>query len=200
MDLHKLNMRIFSKPIEYNINNVNKVMVYCFAQNISMIEHMVSGLKQHNIHTVHIIKNTKEISGVANYEEIEKKYKELGISVIPIPFFEETINTKKESNKVIDYAVMNKIDNIIICAPTFHILRATLTIISSAIQKGFNINFSSIIVNISNWNTLCITQQGSTKEAFHNLLELELDRIYEYTKNGDILAFKVIWNYLDKFV
>ena len=197
MELYKLNTRIFSKPIEYNRNNL---MVYCFAHNISTIEHMVNGLNQHNIHTVHILQNIKEMSGVSKYEVIDKKYKELGITVIPIPFFEELINTKNESNRVIEYAVMNKIDNIIICAPTFHILRATLTIISSAIQKGVNINFSSIIVNTNNWNTLCITHQGNTKETFHNVLELELDRIYEYTKNGDILAFKVIWNYLDKFV
>lgn len=200
MELYKLNTRIFSKPIEYNINNSNNVMVYCFAHNISTIEHMVSGLNKHNIHTVHILKNTKEMSGVATYEAIEKKYKELGIRVILIPFFDDIINTKNESNRVIEYAVMNKIDNIIICAPTFHILRASLTIISSAIQKGFNIKFSPIIVNTNNWNKQCITHQGNTTDTFNNVLELELDKIYEYTKKGDILAFKVIWNYLDKFV
>ena len=113
MELYKLNTRIFSKPIEYNINNSNNVMVYCFAHHISTIEHMVSGLKQHNIHTVHILKNTKEMSGVENYEVIEQKYKKLGITVIPIPFFEELITTKNESNRVIEYAILNKIDNII---------------------------------------------------------------------------------------
>jgi hypothetical protein len=161
---------------------------------------MVSGLKQHNIHTVHILKNTKKMSGVENYEVIEQKYKKLGITVIPIPFFEELITTKNESNRVIEYAILNKIANIIICAPTFHILRATLTIISSAIQKGVNINFSSIIVNTNNWNMRCITHQGNTEDTFQNVLELELDRIYEYMKKDDILTFKVIWNYLDKFV
>lgn len=197
MELYKLNTRIFSKKIEYNKNNL---IVYCFAHNISMIEHIVDGLIQHNIHIVHILKNIKEISGVENYEVIEKKYKELGITVALIPFFEDTINTKNESNIVIEYAMINKIDNIIICAPTFHILRASLTIISSAIQKGVNINFSSIIVNNSNWDTQCITHQGNTKDKYHNVLELELDRIYEYKKKGDILSFKIIWNYLDKFI
>ena len=95
---------------------------------------------------------------------------------------------------------MKKIDNIIICAPTFHILRAALTIISSAIQKGVNINFSSIIVNNSNWYRQCITHQGNTKDIYHNVLEIELDRIHEYTKKCDIVSFKVIWEYLDKFV
>jgi hypothetical protein len=198
MDLYKLNTRIFSKSIDYK--NEKNVMVYCFAHNISMIEHIVDGLKQHNIHAVHILKNIKEMSGLLNYEIIEKKYKELGITVDLIPFFEDMINTKNESNRVIEYALMNKIDNIIICSPTFHILRASLTIISSAIQKGVNINFSSIIVNNSNWYTPCITHQGNTKDIYHNVLELELDRIYEYTKKCDILSFKVIWDYLDKFV
>ena len=197
MDLYKLNTRIFSKPIDYNKNNI---MVYCFAHNISMIEHIVDGLKQYNIYTVHIIKNIKEMSGVANYEVIEKKYKELGITVSLIPFFEDMIHTKNESNRVIEYAMMNKIDNLIICAPTFHILRASLSIISSAIQKGVNINISPIIVNNSNWNRECITHQGNTKDIYHNILEIELDRIYEYTKKGDILSFKLIWDYLDRFV
>ena len=197
MELYKLNTRIFSNKIEYNKNNV---MVYCFAHNSSMIEHIVDGLIHHNIHTVHILKNIKEMSGVENYEIIEKKYKELGIIVVLIPFFEDTINTKNESNRVIEYALMNKIDNIIICAPTFHILRASLTIISSAIQKGLNINFSSIIVNVNNWYMPCITQQANTMDVYHNVLELELDRIYECMKKGDILSFKLIWDYLDKFV
>jgi len=197
MDLYKLNTRIFSKPIDYNKNNI---MVYCFAHNISMIEHIVDGLKENNIQRVYILKNIKEMSGVANYEIIEKKYKELGITVSFIPFFEDMINTKNESNRVIEYAMMNKIDNIIICAPTFHILRASLTIISSAIQKGVYINISSIIVKNSNWNRQCITHQGITKDIYHNILEIELDRIYEYMKKGDILSFKVIWRYLDKFV
>ena len=197
MELYKLNTRIFSNKIDYNRNNL---MVYCFAHNICMIEHIVDGLIQHNIYAVHILKNIKQMSGVENYEVIEKKYKELGISVIFIPFFEDMINTKNESNRVIEYAMMNKIDNIIICAPTFHILRASLTIISSAIQNGVNINISSIIVNNSNWNRQCITHQGNTMDTYHNILELELDRIYEYMKKGDILSFKVIWQYLDKFV
>ena len=109
-------------------------------------------------------------------------------------------NTKNESNRVIEYAMINKIDNIIICAPTFHILRATLTILSSAIQKGVNINISSIIVKNSNWNRQCITHQGNTNDNYHTILEIELDRIYEYMKKGDILSFKVIWQYLDKFL
>lgn len=198
MELYKLNTRIFSNSIDYK--NKKNVMVYCFAHNNCMIQHIVDGLVDHNIHTVHILKNIKEMSGVANYEVIEKKYKELGISVTFIPFFEDMINTKNESNRVIDYAMINKIDNIIICAPTFHILRATLTILSSAIQKGVNINISSIIVKNSNWNRQCITHQGNTNDNYHNILEIELDRIYEYMKKGDILSFKVIWQYLDKFL
>jgi len=198
MELYKLNTRIFSNSIDYK--NKKNVMVYCFAHNICMIQHIVDGLIQHNIRTVHIIKNIKEMSGVANYEVIEKKYKELGISVTFIPFFEDRINTKNESNRVIEYAMINKIDNIIICAPTFHILRATLTILSSAIQKGVNINISSIIVKNSNWNRQCITHQGNTNDNYHTILEIELDRIYEYMKKGDILSFKVIWQYLDKFL
>ena len=195
MDLYKLNTRIFSNIIDYNKNT----MVYCFAHHISMIEEIVSGLKKYNIETIHIIKNLNEMSGVASYEAIVNKYKEFGINTLLIPFFDKLIHTKNESNKVVDYAIEHKIDNIILCAPVFHILRASLTIISSAIQKGVNIKFSSIIAEPKSWNTLCITHQGKTNEVMHKVLELELDRIYKYMILFDILSFQTILNYLDKF-
>ena len=196
MDLYKLNTKIFSKSINYK--NKNDTIVYCFAHNLLSVKEMAQELKEYNIDTVHIIKNIKEVSGVISYEIIVNKYKEYGINTILVPFFESIIHTKNESNTIIEYANYNKIQNIIICAPIFHILRASITLISSAIQKGININFMPIIIKKYNWKNIYMTHQGNTNDTCENILEMELDRIYEYTKKGDIKPFKTIIKYLDK--
>lgn len=54
--------------------------------------------------------------------------------------------------------------------------------------------------NVHKNNILFIINGGNTNDNYHNILEIELDRIYEYMKKGDILSFKVIWQYLDKFL
>lgn len=50
----------------------------------------------------------------------------------------------------------------------------------------------------NNWKNVYITHQGNTNDTCENILEMELNRIYEYTKKGDIKSFKTIIEYLNK--
>ena len=193
-DLLKLSTRIYSNPIIFN----SDTMVYCFSHKISTLDPMINMLKKYKINKVHIIKNLEAISGVETYDKIVEKYKENNIECILIPFNYNIIQTKYESNIVIKHASDFLYKNIIIVAPIFHILRATMTMISSAIEQESNLGIISIINDTSQWNQQCITHQGLTNDTIINTLELEFDRILKYMTKGDIKSTQKIWEYLDK--
>jgi hypothetical protein len=203
LDLLKLSIRIFSTPIERVYTSAIEIdshtLIYCFAHNINMLNPMIYSLKKHNIIKIHIIQNAYSVSGVETYEENMKKYNEHGIVTAYIPFNHDIIHTKNESDIVIDYARNNGYKNIILLAPTFHILRATMTMISSAIEKEADIKIQSIINDTSDWNELCSTHQGNTYATLNDTLELDLDRIFKYMEKGDIKRSSEIWEYLNKY-
>ena len=194
MLLQKLSMRIFSNPIEIDSNT----LVYCFSHNLSMLDNMIYSLQIYNIKKIHIIKNQHAISGVPNYEDVVNKYKLFAIETELIPFDYDIIQTKHESDAVIKYALEHKYKRIILVAPIFHILRGTMTMISSAIENMANIKFCSIINQTLNWNALCSTHQGNTYTTLSNTLDLELERIANYIEKGDIKKCDEIWQYLDR--
>lgn len=199
MELFKLNTRLFSMPNE--IKNDTSTLVYCFAHHENNIFNIVDGLKQHSITNIYILQNQTEMSGIDDYKKNSSHYKSFDISTSFIPFSDSTINTKNESDTVIQYALTNNIKKIFICAPTFHILRAAMTIISSAIIINADIKFTVLVPPMENKNWLeksFTTHQGESNEKSGELLELELDRIYSYINKGDIKPANEIWKYLDK--
>lgn len=193
INLLKLSTRIYSNTI---INDSN-TLIYCFSHNIETINPMIDMLKKHNIKKIHIIKNLVAVSGVDNYKIIEEKYNKNNITCVLIPFNHEIIHTKNESNTVIKYAMDNLYKNIIVVAPIFHVLRATMTIISSAIEQYANIRITSIINETLKWNTYYSTHQGNTNTSLTNIMDLEIERILKYTEKGDIKSCSDIWEYLD---
>lgn len=194
MELHKLTMRIFSNPIEIDSNT----LVYCLSHNLSMLDDMIYSLQRYNIEKIHIIKNQHAMSGVPNYNNVVEKYSLFAIDTELIPFEYDIIHTKNESNAVLKYALEHNYKRIILVAPIFHILRASMTMISSAIENMANIKFCSIINQTSTWNTLCSTHQGHTYTTLYNTLDLEFERIVKYMEKGDIKNCGEIWQYLDR--
>jgi len=193
MDLLKLATRIYSNKIIYNSNT----LVYCFSHKISSLDPMINMLKIHNINKIHIIKNLYSVSGVESYDKIVKKYNDNNIECNLIQFNYDIIQTKYESDTVIKYAIDNMYNKIIIVAPIFHILRSTMTLISSTIQQNKNIDITSIINHTSNWNDNYITHQGNCNDTITNILDYEFERILKYIAKKDIKSCEEIWEYLN---
>lgn len=194
INLLKLSTRIYSNPIIYNSNT----LVYCFSHKISSLDPIINMLKIYKINKVHIIKNLEAVSGVESYDRVVEKYKENNIECILIPFNYDIIQTKYESDIVIKYAKDFLYKKIIIVAPIYHILRATMTMISSAIEQDSNISINSIINHTLNWKEKYVTHQQRTNDTISNILTMEIDRIFKYMTKGDIKSTQKIWEYLDK--
>lgn len=190
--LVKFCLRYFSNPTKID----NDAIVYCFAHNSSSIETIILTLKKYNINKIFLINNKKSVSGVETFDYNMRIYNDNNIKVTPIDYNESIIQTKIESNAVIDYLIKHNINKIILIAPIFHILRASLTFISSAMEYNFFINITSLLDNNCIWNNKYITHQGQNELTVDLLLDKEIERIKIYTQKGDIKDIKLILNYL----
>ena len=180
--------------LKYPISNNS--FIYCFSHHLQTIPYIAKDLQNKNIQTIYIIKNKTKMSGVDTYDTISEKYKEYNITTKFIPYTQSTINTKVESNVVIQWAIDNKIDELVIVAPPFHIIRALMTIISSSIELHSNIHIRSFIPSTFNLNETYITHQGLTCASINELILMEVERIEKYMEKGDIKAIEQIYNYL----
>lgn len=193
-NINRLAIRILSDSIP---NHKNRIF-YCYAHNDLNIECMaksvINNIKEGD--KVYILDNKSKMSGVSKSLIVSNQYKNLNINTNKIPYENETINTKIESNAVIEWAKKNNIKDLIICAPPFHILRAFMTIVSSAIDINYKINIYAITGIVDNWRKMTISHQGLNKTSYNQFIELELDRISIYNKKGDIKNANIIWDYL----
>ena len=140
------------------------------------------------------------MSGVSECNTVERLYNNFDIPIKFIQYENNWINTKIESIAVIDWCIENKIKNIIICAPIFHIVRAYMTMVSSQLEKESNIdiNIYAQSAPIDKWSNTTITHQGENINSFNNFIRIELDRIDEYILKGDIKCPQQIWDYMMK--
>lgn len=176
-------------------------VIYCFAHNDINIPYIAQHIKLlSNIYPVYILENINNMSGVSECKSVEKLYNSFSIPIKFIPYDNNWINTKIESKAVIDWCIKNKIKNIIICAPIFHIVRAYMTMVSSQLDKGHNIdiNIYAQSAPIDKWSNTTITHQGKSINSFNNFIRIELDRIDEYALKGDIKDPQTIWEYMMK--
>lgn len=194
-NLARLSIRICLDIIPNKLDG--KTVIYCFAHNNINLKLIADAIKDKSIiYQTYILNNKKYMSGVSQGVEVENFYKSNNINVKLIEYNEDWINTKIESNCVIDWAHKNEVKNIIICAPVFHIVRAFMTIVSSIIEKNININIYALPAMVNNWNNETISHQGLNKTSFNNFIQIELDRIIKYTEKGDIKEPEEIWKYI----
>lgn len=193
-NIDRLAIRVLSDSIP---NHKNRTF-YCFAHNDINIECMAKSVKNiiNDNDKIFILDNKSKMSGVSNSSIVSKQYEFFNINTNKIPYDKDSINTKIESNAVIEWAKKNNIKDLIICAPPFHILRAFMTIVSSAIDINYKINIYTLSGLVDNWRKITISHQGLNKTSFNNFIKLELDRISIYNKKGDIKNANIIWDYL----
>lgn len=175
-----------------------RTMVYCFAHHIDNLYMMRRGLKRRGIRSVCLLDNVTAMSGVSSGAETRRAYEDDGFAVTGIPFAHESINTKLESDVVVDWAVANEYTHIIAVAPPFHALRAIMTLVSSVMDKGASIHVSCCPGETNDWRATSVTHQGKTISSGKDLLAMELERIARYTDAGDIRPVDDIWAYFDQ--
>ena len=195
--MDKLSVCIFCDNIPEHMNK-DETAIYCFAHHKINIPLMSRALSYHDMkYDVYILENKELMSGVSCFKDNKELYKERNINVKPIPYDENWINTKIECDAILSFFLEKQIKNIILVAPAFHIERATMTCISSLIDKGKeqDICLFSKAASIENWNDHTISHQGKTECSFYDMVLLEEERIQKYTQKGDIHSVPEIMEY-----
>ena len=126
-------------------------------------------------------------------------------NIIPIPFLYENqnmINTYNESLSVVKYFMNNNISKILLASPIFHIPRAFITFLSSSIELKYNMNiFCFQCGYICNRNKKkYIHSQGILEGTINELLEIELEKIILYNKEGYLINIDDALKYIDNRV
>jgi hypothetical protein len=173
--------------------------VYCFAHNNINIPCMIKGLKSNGkIKTICILDNKRAMSGVSASDEISAIYNSYYFKTERIPYnvSNNSINTRIESESLVNWVTANNIKQLVICAPPYHTLRAFMTLVSVCIERNVNIEIYTINGMVGDWNDITITHNGNTIKSFNSVIELELERITKYTEKGDICPWDKIWTYI----
>jgi len=194
--LAKLSIRLSGNNIPENVKDV-----YCFAHNEINIPCMIKGIQQNSrLNEIYLLNNINSMSGVLAYSDVSNIYKSYGMKTYSIPYNESniSINTRIESEAIVDWCINTNKDNLIICAPPYHLLRAYMTLVTVCIEKNYNLKIYVINGIVNNWHENTITHSGNTNASFNDVIDLELKRIIKYTQKGDILPDDYIWNYLIK--
>ena len=192
MELNKLIIKVYS-----NVKKDSKI-IYCFGHHESNIKCIADKINNLNSE-VYILGNCNPVSGILDFKNNFKIYKENNILVKPIRCPDlPMVNTKVESDLIIDWAIKHNIKKISICSPPYHLLRAFMTLVSSSIIKNYNISIFPYSGMIDDWNKIVVCHQGTHKESFSDMIDFELERINKYIDKGDILTPKCILEYMDK--
>lgn len=201
--MNSLVTKILTDSIPDNLRE--RSIIYCFAHHPSNIPQLVEAVRRIHLHVpVYILGNQDCMSGVLTYNKNKHIYRENGIEVNEIPYTLDIINTKTESNCVTLFCKQQQIKNVILVAPSFHIVRATMTFITSYMDISQNeyrqdnkdtMKIYSLSNAKRNWNECVISHQGKTNCSYFEMVELEYDRITRYTKKGDIKPYQEILNY-----
>jgi hypothetical protein len=193
-ELIDISIKLFSNSIPPN----DIEHVYCFAHNNINIPCMVKALNKYNYKNIYLLNNKFYMSGVSSYNEVSNHYIKHNIKTNPLPYNESnnSINTRIESEAVVEWVQTNNIKNLIICAPPYHTLRAFMTLISVCIERNVFIKVYVINGIVDNWNDTTITHGGNTNASFNDVVELEIERIHKYTQKGDICDCDTIWNFM----
>ena len=183
MDLVNLSILVHSNHVISN-NNCKRP-IYCMAHPLSSIHYMTQVLQNFD-GQIYIIGNNTCMSGVSDVKKNLEKYREYGINIEIIPYDKKDINTRIESEIVVQYMNQNGHNEFIIVAPPYHLLRSYLTMASCIIDFNWNIIVFPQSATCSNWKQTIVTHQGKTNASAENVVNLEIERIDWYIRKGDI--------------
>ena len=193
-ELARISMKIAGTIVPNDIK-----YVYCFAHNNINIPCMIKGLECYrNSKTLCILDNKRAMSGVSTVDDVCSIYNSYDFKTETIPYdcSHNSINTRTESESLVNWISANNIQRLVICAPPYHTLRAFMTLVSVCIERKVNVKIYTINGMVSDWNDITITHNGTTRTSFNSVFELELERIAKYTEKCDICHCDKIWSYI----
>jgi hypothetical protein len=194
-ELARISMKISGTIVPNNVK-----YVYCFAHNNINTPCMIKGLEyNHTSKIICILDNKRAMSGVSSSDEVCAIYnsRDFKTEYIPYDIKHNSINTRTESEALVNWISINNIQQLVICAPPYHTLRAFMTLISVCIERKVNAKIYAVNGMVSDWNDITITHDGNTITSFNSVIELELERIKKYTEKGDICPSDKIWSYIE---
>ncbi|CAD7929143.1 unnamed protein product [Amoebophrya sp. A120] len=94
--------------------------------------------------------------------------------------------------------ISREIRNLVIIAPTIHLLRAFVTTVSVLIEKNMtdSVNVFAYPGTATDWEGSVVHSQGITTGTRSALLDGELDRIARYHEKGDLVDPNAVLEYL----
>ena len=193
-ELTHISMKIAGTIVPDNIK-----YVYCFAHNNINIPCMVKGLECYRASKIIcILDNTRAMSGVSTSDEVSAIYNSYDFKTETIPYYSSSnsINTRTESESLVNWISANNIQQLAICAPPYHTLRAFMTLVSVCIERKVNVKIYAVNGMVGDWNDITITHSGNTIQSFNCVVELEVERIKKYIDKGDICPCDEIWTYI----
>lgn len=130
----------------------------------------------------------KDLGQLVNYENIK-----------PVPIDNPSqVNTLSESEAIVRYAMAQNIIGLYAVAALFHQLRASMTVASVALKKYPLLDIFNYPGKELPWDESALHSQGKLKDLRINLLRIELGKIKDYQKKGDILSMQEILDYMGK--
>ena len=117
--------------------------------------------------------------------------------IIPIPytFPEGHINTLLEAISFAKFIQDKSLTSVGILCQAFHILRATMTLVSALKELKVQMNIHPYISEVGYWHDVLVHSQGIVKGSRLDLVDSELQRIRRYQEKGDILTEVEVLNY-----
>ena len=142
-----------------------------------------------------------EKTGYPGFRKWQAELISLGVKqkdIFGLKTIDGTINTLFEAESLIKLAKKERWETIYAVSAPFHQIRAFITLVS--VLKKFYLSFRIFNkpAEAMPWNKSVLHSQGILKAPRSEIIQHELERIKKYYKQGDLISFSEVLDYLNK--
>jgi hypothetical protein len=149
-----------------------------------------------------LILDTEPRSGYLGFSTWQYELLESGIDsgrIQPVPMNQNIpLNSRTESQALMQYVTQREIQSVEVIAPPFHQLRAFMTAITIALEENLKVAIYSRPGAAVSWHETVVHSQGELTAPRRELIHTELKRIETYQNKGDLASFDRILDYLNR--
>ena len=131
------------------------------------------------------------------YELIWHKVPEAAIIPLEVPPEPFMVHTRSEAELLVRYARAHQWGSVIVCAASFHQVRAFASVVTIALREYPTLRIYSAPGTPLNWKNRVRHSQGALQNERKALIQEEYNRLVKYHKKGDLASNDEILNYLD---
>jgi hypothetical protein len=148
-----------------------------------------------------LILDSNKKSGFSGFADWNERLQECGVStgqIEGVPIGQTaTLNTLIESEALVQFALQQKFNSLIVVAPPFQQLRAFMTAVTVALKKFPQLQIYSHPAVAMSWEEEVVHSQGTLRATRKKLIHTELERIHTYQLKGDLASFEQVMVYLN---